>query len=85
MPFPEHNHKDVIQRRDSELWDELYEKRDVCERSFKREKKVYKLAIIRTRGEKMWFIRVALGCMCQHIDAQAEVLLSFTEEEKFVE
>ena len=55
--------------RDTELWDELYAKRSACERSFKREKEDYKLNATRTRGKKMWTIRVALACMCQHIDA----------------
>ncbi len=55
--------------RDSELWGELYRKRGTCERSFKPEKEDYKLDITRTRGKKMWTIRVTLACMCQHIDA----------------
>lgn len=70
--------------RDSELWNELYRRRGVCERSFKAKKIDYKLDITRTRGKKMWSIRVALACMCQHIDAQAQMLLSFTEEKKLV-
>jgi len=70
--------------RDTELWDELYAKRSGCERSFKREKEDYKLGTTRTRGKKMWTIRVALACMCQHIDAQAKVLSSFTKEEELI-
>lgn len=70
--------------RDSQLWNELYSKRGVCERSFKREKEDYKLDITRTRGKKMWTIRVALACMCQHIDAQAKVLSPSTQGEKLV-
>ena len=67
--------------RDSKLWNELYRKRGVCERSFKTKKIDYKLGITRTRGKKMWSIRVALACMCQHIDAQAQ-MLSFTNSVK---
>lgn len=51
---------------------------------FKVKKRDYKLTATRTRGRKMWTIRVALTCMCQHIDAQAQMLLSFVEEKKLV-
>ncbi|MEA1964687.1 MAG: transposase [Candidatus Aerophobetes bacterium] len=60
--------------RDSDLWKELYKKRSISERSFKVKKRDYKLTATRTRGRKMWAIRVALACMCQHIDAQAKAL-----------
>ena len=62
--------------RDTELWDELYAKRSACERSFKREKEDYKLNATRGERKKMWTIRVALACMCQHINAQAKILSS---------
>ena len=70
--------------RDTELWDKLYGKRGVCERSFKREKEDYKLDTTRVRGKKMWTIRVALACMCQHIDAQAKVLSPSIQEQELV-
>lgn len=56
----------------------------MCERSFKTKKIDYKLDITRRRGKKMWLIRVALASMCQHIDAQAQIL-SFTKSEKLNE
>jgi len=70
--------------RDTDVWDELYAKRSGCERSFKREKEDYKLNATRTRGKKMWTIRVALACMCQHIDAQAKILSSSIPEGQLV-
>lgn len=70
--------------RDSDLWRDLYNKRGASERSFKSKKRDYKLSITRTRGRKMWTIRVALACMCQHIDAQAQIL-SFAKSEKLKE
>lgn len=83
--YPKENHRYFTPvPRDSELWNELYRKRGTCERSFKTKKIDYKLGITRTRGKKMWSIRVTLACMCQHIDAQAQMLLSFTEEKKLV-
>ena len=68
--------------RDTDVWDELYVKRSACERSFKREKEDYKLNA--TRGKKMWTIRVALACMCQHIDAWSKVLSPSLGEMQFV-
>jgi len=83
--YPQENHRYFTPvPRDGELWGKLYRKRGVCERSFKTKKIGYKLDITRTRGKKMWSIRVALACMCQHIDAQAQMFLSFTEEKKLV-
>lgn len=70
--------------RDSDLWRELYSKRCVSERSFKVKKRDYKLTATRTRGRKMWTIRVALACMCQHIDAQTQIL-SFAKSKKLKE
>jgi len=32
----------------------------------------------------MWTIKVALACMCQHIDAQAKILSSSIPEEQLV-
>ncbi len=32
----------------------------------------------------MWSITIALACMSQHIDTQAQMLLSFTEEKRLV-
>ena len=51
---------------------------------YKREKEDYKLNPTRTRGKKMWTIRVALACMCQHIDAQAKMLSSSIPEGELV-
>ena len=70
--------------RDSDFWKELYNKRSASERSFKSKKRDYKLSITRTRGRKMWTIRVALACMCKHIDAQAQIF-GFAKSERLNE
>jgi hypothetical protein len=38
----------------------------------------------RVRGKKMWTIRLALACMCQHIDAQTKMLSPSIQEEELV-
>lgn len=54
--------------RDSKLWRSLEKGRSASERSNKRKKYDFLLLQTRTSGRKLWFFRVMLASMCQHID-----------------
>jgi hypothetical protein len=54
--------------RNSRLWRSLEKGRSASERSNKRKKYDFRLLQTRTSGRKLWFFRVMLASMCQHID-----------------
>ncbi len=54
--------------RNSRLWRSLAKGRSASERSNKRKKYDFLLLQTRTSGRKLWFFRVMLASMCQHID-----------------
>jgi hypothetical protein len=54
--------------RNSKLWHSLEKGRSASERSNKRKKYDFLLLQTRTSGRKLWFFRVMLASMCQHID-----------------
>ena len=54
--------------RDSRLWHSLAKGSGASERSNKRKKYDFHLLQTRTSGRKLWFFRLMLASMCQHVD-----------------